>query len=165
MTNTSDIFKIRKILPLDNKIVANIIREVMTEFEVTGEKTSFWDKEVDYMFEAYDNEQSEFFVLTNNKKVIGCGGYGPLEGGDKKTCELRKMYFLPTARGKGLGKQLLKLCLENAKKLGYQKCYLETAGSMWQAQNLYKKMGFQKLEGPMGATGHGGCLDWYVKIL
>lgn len=158
-------YNFRLIQAEDNSVVAKIIRSVMKEYGVTGEKTSFWDAEIDTMYDSYQDAQSTFFVLEKDKTVIGCGGIGPLADSDGKTCELRKMYFLPEARGKGLGKKMLNLCLEEAKKLGYQRCYLETSGSMQEAQHLYKKTGFKKLDAPQGNTGHGGCLDWYVKKL
>ena len=30
------------------------------------------------------------------------------------------------------------------------------------AQRLYERMGFARLAGPMGATGHHGCNRWYA---
>ena len=54
------------------------------------------------------------------------------------------------------------MLLEDAKRLGYKKCYLETVERMWQANSLYQKMGFKKLEAQMGDTGHGACEVFYA---
>ena len=39
----------------------------------------------------------------------------PLTGGDGTVCELRKMYLLPEARGKGGGKLIMEACLAGAR--------------------------------------------------
>ncbi|MEZ4951988.1 MAG: GNAT family N-acetyltransferase [Saprospiraceae bacterium] len=149
----------------DIQQVANLIRVVMTEFGCVGEGYSINDPEIDDMFHAYDREGAAFFVIENNGRILGCGGIAPLEGGDGKTCELRKMYYYPELRGKGWGKKMLTYCLETAKKKGYTKCYLETVERMEQANLLYQKMGFEKSCERFGETGHGSCESFYIKEL
>lgn len=164
---TPNSFKLRLILSKDNEQVAQIIRTVMTEFACVGEGYSILDPEVDNMAEAYSGDGSVFFVVENPEsgQVFGCGGIGPLAGGDGLTCELKKMYFLPELRGVGFGKKMVKTCLEKAKALGYRRCYLETVDRMVRANQLYKKMGFERIGGPMGATGHSSCDAWYMQEL
>ena len=158
-------YKFRKIKKSDNKIVAIIIRKVMEEYNAIGPGYSSVDKEVDKMFESYNNSQSYFFVITINEEIKGFGGIGRLEGGTKDTCELKKMYFLNEVRGLGLGKKLVEMCLTKARELGYKKCYLETLKRMHSANNLYAKLGFEKLEKPLGLTGHTNTELWYMKNL
>jgi putative acetyltransferase len=158
-------FEFRPIRREDNEKVARVIRTVMTEFGCVGEGYSINDPEVDAMFETYDNERSVFFVVTRQGEILGCGGIGPLAGGDRETCELKKMYFYPEARGKGLGEKMVSRCLQAAAEKGFKRCYLETVARMWQANLLYQKMGFEKICSPMGVTGHCSCENWYVKQL
>ena len=75
------------------------------------------------------------------------------------------MYFLPEARGKGMGEALLRHCLAVAEDLGYRTCYLETLTGMDQALKLYGKVGFRPLCAPLGRTGHGGCDHWFAREL
>ena len=96
------------------------------------------DPEVDDMHSAYPAPNSFFCVITARERILGCGGIGPLHGGDKETCELRKMYFLPELRGTGMGMKLLDLCLRRAGDIGYRRCYLETRESMSHARHLYR---------------------------
>ena len=97
--------------------------------------------------------------------AVGCGGIGPLAGGDPSVCELRKMYFLGELRGTGMGTKLLNASLKAARKLGYRQCYLETLESMTHARHLYRKHGFKPLKNPLGETGHYHCNTWMVKNL
>jgi putative acetyltransferase len=158
-------FEIRRVASEDNEIVTRVIREVMTEFACVGEGYSINDLEVENIYEAYHNDRSAFFVLTRQSVVVGCGGIGSLAGGDSSVCELKKMYFLPEARGLGLGQKFIGACLEKAKILGYEKCYLETVRRMWQANMVYEKMGFKSLSKPMGNTGHNSTEVWMVRDL
>lgn len=118
------------------------------------------------MAEAYSNEQSLYLVLLDESgKISGAGGFAPLRGGDGETCELRKMYFYETARGQGLGQKMLQQLLDAAKKSGFKKMYLESIPEMKQAIKLYEKVGFEKLAGKIGDTGHSACGVFYQKNL
>jgi len=152
--------------PLDNARVAVIIRKVMPEFDCVGEGYSIEDPEVDDMFGAYNNENARIYVIVNQTdEAIGCGGIAPLAGGDGTICELKKMYFLPGARGQGLGGKMIDLLISDAKKIGFQQCYLETVSRMEAANALYNKKGFRLLDKQMGCTGHSGCDSFYVMDL
>lgn len=158
-------YAIRPIGPGDNPAVATIIRDVMTELGAVGTNFSISDPEVDAMFEAYPAPDSAFFVIERDGKIMGCGGMGPLQGGEKDVCELKKMYFLPGLRGAGMGRRLLDLILDSARAAGYRRCYLETLSTMDSARALYRKYGFRDLDGPMGNTGHSGCNRFMILVL
>lgn len=155
-------YRVRRIQKKDNASVARVIREVMTEFQAVGEGYSIDDQEVGDMYSSYRDKRSCYYVITLDDTVVGCGGIAPLIGGGRVTCELRKMFFLPQTRGIGLGRKLLLLLLDEARKRGYQKCYVETLDRMWQANELYKKNGFDLLDAPLGKTGHSSCNRWYL---
>ena len=156
---------IRKIKPEDNPSVAMIIRTVMPEFGAGGQGFAIHDREVDDMYSAYSGTRASYFVCELRGRVIGGGGVGPLTGGTGDTCELKKMYFLPEGRGKGLGEKLLVECLKEARRLGYEYCYLETFNTMKNAMKLYVRNGFKKINGPMGNTGHFACDFFYLRKL
>lgn len=154
---------IRPIAPADDAAMAAIIRTVMPEFGASGCGFAINDPEVDWMSRAYAAPRSAYFVAEDaNGRVLGGGGVAPLEGGDADTCELRKMYFLPDARGRGIGAAMMQRCLDAARVFGFRRCYLETLTGMDAAMRLYERSGFRRIEGPMGATGHGGCNTFYL---
>ena len=153
---------IRKILPADNLSVASIIRTVMPEFGAAGKGFAIHDQEVDNMYAAYNSDRAAYFVCEENGTIIGGAGIAPLAGGPAEICELKKMYFLPAGRGRGLGQQLLLSCLAAARLLQFEKCYIETFNTMIDAMKLYERNNFKKISGPLGQTGHFACDTFYV---
>lgn len=158
-------FTIRPIRNDDDAAMAAIIREVMTSFGASGPGFAIHDPEVGHMSRAYAAAGHAYFVVEDEGRVLGGAGIAPLASTDDGTCELRKMYFLPEARGRGAGRALIEHCLRTAKELGYARCYLETLTGMDAAQALYRKVGFQPLSCARGATGHHGCDQYYQREL
>jgi len=156
---------LRPLEPKDNPAVRDIIRTVMPEFGASGQGFAIHDQEVENMYAAYSQPRCSYFVWEEDGKIFGGGGVAPLQGGDPETCELKKMYFLPEGRGKGLGQSILSECLKSAKALGFKYCYLETFNTMTSAMKLYEKNGFQKIPGPCGSTGHFSCDVFYRRAL
>lgn len=153
---------IRPIRAEDDVAVAAIIRSVMPEFGAVGSGFAISDPEVDWMSRAYASPRHAYFVIEREGEVVGGGGIAPLAGGDEDTCELRKMYFLPAARGIGAGEAMMARCLQAVREAGFRQCYLETLTGMDAAQRLYERSGFLRIAGPMGSTGHGGCNTFYL---
>ena len=154
--------QIRPIRGEDDAAMATIIRTVMPEFGAVGSGFAISDPEVDWMSRAYAAPRHAYFVIEVDGRVLGGAGMAPLMGGDADTCELRKMYFLPEARGMGAGAAMMKACLEAARDAGFRRCYLETLSGMDAAMRLYERSGFRRISAPMGATGHGGCNAFYL---
>ena len=155
-------FSIRPITAADDAAMAAIIRGVMPEFGATGDGFAINDPEVDWMHRAYSQPRCAYFVVEREGRVVGGAGVAPLEGGDPGVCELRKMYFLPEARGIGAGAAMMARCLQAARELGFRQCYLETLTGMDSAMKLYERSGFRRISCSMGHTGHGGCNTFYL---
>lgn len=157
--------QVRPIEPGDDGAIASIIRTVMPEFGAGGDGFAINDPEVDWMHRAYSAQRSAYFVVERDGRVVGGGGVAPLDGGDAATCELRKMYFLAEARGLGAGAAVMQRCLDAARTFGFARCYLETLTGMDAAMKLYARQGFERIQSPMGATGHGGCNTFFLREL
>lgn len=156
---------IRPIEPRDDARMAQIIRTVMPEFGACGSGFAINDPEVDWMTKAYSTPRSAYWVVERDGVVEGGGGVAPLEGGDGDTCELRKMYFLPSVRGLGAGADIMRRSLDAARAFGFKRCYLETLSGMDAAMKLYERTGFRRIDKPLGDTGHGGCNTFYLMEL
>ena len=151
---------IREIQEKDNHKIKQVLISVMTEFGVPDHGTALQDEELDNMSNAYTDNKSIYYVVLADNIICGGAGISKLKGTNKNICELQKMYFLPTIRGKGIGSNLITKCLDFAKKSQYNLCYIETMYNMIDAQNLYKKNGFIYIDHPMGDTGHSSCPVW-----
>jgi putative acetyltransferase len=156
---------IRPVEKKDNLHIAKMIRSVLEELKLPKTGTVYEDASLDSIFEYYNVDRAAYFVVELNTKIIGGGGISQLQNYKGNVCELQKMYFLPEARGKGIGKALLKLCITTAREFGYEKCYLETMPYMEAAQKLYQQQGFEYLDGPLGDTGHFSCPVHMIKVL
>ena len=130
---------IRPIHAADDPAMAAVIRTVMPTFGACGSGFAINDPEVDWMSRAYAAPRHAYCVGTQDERVLGGAGVAPLQGGDADTCELRKMYFLPEARGIGAGSAMMAHCLDAARQFG-----------------------FRRIGQPTGATGHGGCNTFYL---
>lgn len=158
-------FTIRNIRRDDNEQLAKVIRNTLSEFGADYAGTVFFDPTTDALFELFLKERAAYFVAEMESKIVGGGGIYPTEGLPADTCELVKMYLLPEGRGIGLGKTLIEKCITTAKEKGFNNIYLETMPELKQAMNVYSKLGFEYLKGPMGNSGHTGCSLWMLKRL
>ena len=157
--------KIRLLRLADNKLLADAIRDVLLEMTVPAIGTAFADRELHDMYQTYLIPRSIYYVVESEKKILGGAGIMPLNKGPEHVCELQKMYIRPSARGMGIGFNLLNRCLSFAKKNKFTVCYLETMPNMLDAQKLYKKNGFEYIDNPMGDTGHFSCPVWMTRKL
>ncbi|WP_421222931.1 GNAT family N-acetyltransferase [Aeromonas enteropelogenes] len=151
-------YHIRPIRAFDNPHIAAVIRAVSAEYGLTADKGyGVADPNLDQLHETYQGRGSRYWVIEGpDGTILGGGGIAGLAG-EEETCELQKMYFIPALRGLGLGRRLVLQALEEARTLGYRRCYLETTEVLREATSLYESLGFEHLPGPLGCTGHDAC--------
>ena len=149
--------QIRKIHPDDNPAVRDIIQQTILEHNAPKEGTAYSDAATQSMYLEYQKPRSVYYVVEVDGKVCGGAGIAVLANNTDNICELQKMYFMPEVRGKGYGKQLMEKCLKAARAFKFSKVYLETMDNMYDAQGLYKRVGFELLTQPLGNTGHYSC--------
>ena len=85
-----------------------------------------------------------------NSEIVGCGGIciyrempspDNLQGG---CAYLMNIYTRPQYRGKGVGRTTVKWLVDEAKREGISKIYLETTDK---GRPMYKKLGFSEMKG------------------
>jgi putative acetyltransferase len=167
-------FIIRTIQPADDKALATIIRDTLTEFKANKPGTVYDDETTDHLSEVFKTAGSIYFVAELDARLNDGVGQGEILGGSgiyptanlpEGTCELVKLYLSSKARGRGLGKTLLQKCITAAKEMGYKKIYLETMPELTIAIPMYEKLGFTYLLAAQGSSGHTGCDVWMIKHL
>lgn len=156
---------IRRIEEKDNLSLALLIRKVFREFKIDKPGTVFSDPTTDDLFHLFKTPGSEYWVAEDEGNLWGGCGIYPTTGLPKGYAELVKFYLLPSARGKGIGKELMQKTIASAKKLGYQKLYLESFAELGKAVGMYEKAGFKSINKPLGNSGHYSCTIWMVMDL
>ena len=156
---------IRKIITDDNAAMASIIRNSLLEFNAAKPGTVYFDETTDHLSNVFTEKRSAYFVVEIDKEIAGGSGFFPTKGLPKNTCELVKLYVSKEYRHNGYGQTLLNKCMEEAKKNGYEKMYLESMPELTNAIGMYEKNGFEKIQGPLGNSGHTGCDVWMIKQL
>lgn len=120
-------------------LVFGILREYGLEPDPNGTDRDIGDIETHYAARG-----GVFELLEDTAgNLLGTVGLYPI---DAATIELRKMYFAPELRGRGMGRRTLARMIERARALGYKKIYLETASVLKEAVALYEKFGFEETD-------------------
>ncbi len=89
---------------------------------------------------------------------LGCGGVARF---DATRGELKRMYVLPAARGRGLGRRLLDALELEARRLGYRALVLETGEAQSEAIGLYRSSGYEPIPcyGAYAARAISRCFE------
>ena len=138
-------FLIRNWQKNDRNFAAEMIRSVLAEYGLGWEPEGA-DRDVLQVEDCYLSVGGEFWVIEYQGKLVGTGAYYPVQRGEK-TVEIRKMYFIPEIRGKGLGKYLLQQLEIAIANRGFEQIWIETASVLAEAVKLYESNGYQPATG------------------
>jgi GNAT superfamily N-acetyltransferase len=84
-----------------------------------------------------------FLVGYHDGRPACCGGVKRL---DERTCEIKKMYVVPTLRGQGVARRLLHALEDKARSIGYELARLDTGPKQVSAHGLYASDGYAEVE-------------------
>jgi putative acetyltransferase len=136
-------FLVRSWRSNDRTAAAAVIGQVLAEYGLGWEPEGA-DADVVRVEDCYG--AGEFWVVELNGEVVGTAAYYPIDRGENAV-EIRKMYLLPIARGKGLGRFLLN-ALENVIiERGFEEIWIETASVLREAVILYERSEYEPATG------------------
>ncbi len=156
--------KYRKIEAEDDDIIARIIRTNLENLRLNIPGTAYFDKQLDHLSAYYnDGAKKRVYLVALNEDNQVIGGVGAAEFDGIPDCaEIQKLYLDDSTKGKGYGKELMKIAEAWAKKVGYKQLYLETHSNLKVAMSLYEKLGFRRIEKPKTVV-HGTMDHFYLK--
>jgi GNAT superfamily N-acetyltransferase len=85
-----------------------------------------------------------FLVAWLDGRPVGCGGWRTWHG-DPDLAEIKRMYTIPEARGRGVALALLGALEESARLAGRKRIVLETGARQPEAIALYGKAGYARI--------------------
>lgn len=170
--------EIKRATPTDVKLISQLGAQTFkqtfvgtcTDQDLTGVLQEYYNEE--QVTKELNDPDDYFFVLFHEGDVAG---YARINLGDqtvqhftnKRSAELKRIYFLQAFQGKGLAKELLQYCFGFLQEQNYQQVYLSVWEHNERAQAFYRKHGFvnTKIENPF-PLGQTPQMDyWFLKQL
>ena len=132
-----------EIIPYESKYQPDFKRMNLEWLDRYGLTESHDLEILDHPEETVIARDGRLFLAKDGENIIASLGIARV---DKESFELIKMYVDPAYRGRGIGKNLLELCIAEAKKAGAKKLILFSNSQLTNALTLYKKYGFRHVE-------------------
>lgn len=156
--------KYREMTAADNDAVAKLVRNNLEKYNLDIPGTVYFDEGLDHLSDYYGADERRYFVIENLQgNVIGGIGFAKLEFMEE-TAELQKLYLADSAKGSGLGYELISLIEEKMTTAGYKYSYLETHDNLRAAIHIYEKCGYIEIEKPKEVV-HSAMNRFFKKSL
>jgi putative acetyltransferase len=78
-----------------------------------------------------------------NRALVGCVALRPVKD-TPDMCEMKRLYVRDVAKGTGLGRTLAVAIMDEGRRLGYRRMFLDTLPFLTAAQALYRSLGFRQ---------------------
>lgn len=134
------------------------ISEAQTAKHFDQARTLFREYEiwlgVDLCFQGFEQElaglpgkyaapQGCILLANEDATAIGCVAVRPI---NDNVCEMKRLYVQPEFRNRGLGNKLVRLIIDKAREVGFERMRLDTLNTLEEAMHLYEKYGFKEIE-------------------
>ncbi len=134
------------IYPAETDTDLDVIRELFREYQDwLGVDLCFqgFEDELKSLPGSYAPPLGRLYLVRDEKsgQIAGCVAFRPRNNG---RCEMKRLYVRDAWRGRGLGRELSELMVNEARTAGHSHMCLDTLGQLTSAITLYESMGFQE---------------------
>jgi GNAT superfamily N-acetyltransferase len=116
-----------------------LVREYAASLDVDLSFQNF-DRELQHFTTEYAAPQGAFILAEDAGQYVACIGVRQFSD---DVGEIKRLYVVPAARGRGLGRMLVERIIVAAREIGYRSLLLDTLPFMKEAQTLYLALGFK----------------------
>lgn len=116
-----------------------------------------WESELAALPGAYHPPDGGLLIAREADVALGCVALKRL--GDD-SCEMKRMFVAPMARGSGVGRALADDVFIRARGAGYRQMFLDTSIRQAEAITLYRSLGFEEV--PAYYDVPDALRDWLV---
>ncbi len=102
-----------------------------------------FEEELSTLPGKYQPPSGQLLIASGLNGAAGCVAMRRI---DAQTCEMKRLYVRPQARGDNLGRRLVERIIDQARRAGYARICLDTLPTMTTAQSLYRSLGFVATE-------------------
>jgi GNAT superfamily N-acetyltransferase len=144
----------------------------------SGDEDAFRLLNEEWISQYFRLEDKDRETLGNPKKVLGAGGQIVMAvlGEERMGCcalipigeneyEIAKMTVTDKYRGRGFGRAVLAGAIDEARRMGAKRLYLETNSSLTPAITLYESLGFRHLPAERVVPSPYARADVYMEML
>lgn len=113
--------------------------DVGIDESVVNRGREYIDQEIDSLPGEYGPPAGALVLARDGTTPVGCGAVRQFQA---SIGEIKRVFVRPSHRGRSLGRRITEEALNEARKLGYHRVFLDTMPTMTAAIALYRKMGF-----------------------
>lgn len=124
--------------PRDQSAVLEIFREYVNSPKADLVYQNF-EEEFANLPGDYADPSGRILLAWDQSEVLACAAIRKV---DTSTCELKRVYVRPAARGLSIGRLLVEGLISEAKSIGYSRICLDVLPEFLAAQKLYESLGF-----------------------
>ena len=131
--------------PEEIDAVRSIFREYAIGLQVDLCLQGF-ESEIAELPGEYSHPLGILLMAIVNEELAGCCALRPLVSVDHpNACEMKRLYVRPDFRRDGIGRQLVEVILDCARRVAYGCVLLDTLDEMESARAFYQDLGFEEI--------------------
>ena len=130
------------------------------EYGLGGIEASIAESLATLVKQGWPRAREDVWIVEAGGERVGCVILYEREEG---LARLGMLVLRPEHRGAGLGRRLVRLCLERARSAGYEEVEIMTLSELEAATHLYREAGFRRVgTGPRERWGRDITLERWV---